>query len=410
MRRRHLPGLSAINNLSIANKLGLIVAVMAIPVVALLAVQFLDQRETREQAAKERDGLAYVSTVIPFLREVQLHRGLALRVLAGDTNSVETMNQAQRSADRALTAINEMDARFGARFGSRDLVASLNREWHNVKQSTGSAEATNVAHTRLIQENIFPLLSTVATRSELVLDPDLDTRNVIAALTESLPRLTEALSLIRASGTETLLTRANLTATDAQKQFLAAQLAIAGEHAQALDRQLRVALTENPDFAATLDPAVGRSTTARTTFFQMTRDQVLGPGTLSNTAAEGFFYMGGSAIDTSNQLLAAAQVSLNAAFDQRAADARQQFYLYGGAAIVGVSLALILALVISMSISRPVRHLAEVADRISLGELDAEIDVESDNEIGRLAESLRRMQTSLRAAIERLRQRRQQAA
>ncbi|MCX7618559.1 HAMP domain-containing protein [Tepidiforma sp.] len=410
MRRPHLPGFSAISNMNIANKLGLIVAVMAVPILALLAVQFFAQRETQQQAEKERDGLEYISTVIPFLREVQLHRGLALRVLAGDVNSVETMKQSERAAENALAAINEMDSRYGGRFGTKDLVAFLNKEWTTVKESTSSAETANAAHTRLIQEGIFPLLSTVATRSELVLDPDLDTRAVIAALTESLPRLTESLSLIRATGTETLLTRANLTATDAQKMFLSAQLAIASEYAESLDRQLQVAMSENRTFNETLDPAVRRAGTARSTFFDMTRNQVLVSGNLSNTAAEGFFYMGGSAIDTSNQLLAAAQETLNREFDQRAADARQQFYMFGGAAVAGVALALLLAVVISMSITRPVRHLAEVADRISLGELDARIDVESDNEIGRLAESLRRMQTSLRAAIERLRQRRQQAA
>ncbi|MEJ5220963.1 MAG: HAMP domain-containing protein [Tepidiforma sp.] len=410
MRRPHLPGFSAISNMNIANKLGLIVAVMAVPILALLAVQFFAQRETQQQAEKERDGLEYISTVIPFLREVQLHRGLALRVLAGDVNSVETMKQSERAAENALAAINEMDSRYGGRFGTKDLVAFLNQEWTTVKGSTSSAETANAAHTRLIQEGIFPLLSTVATRSELVLDPDLDTRAVIAALTESLPRLTESLSLIRATGTETLLTRANLTATDAQKMFLSAQLAIASEYAESLDRQLQVAMSENRTFNETLDPAVRRAGTARSTFFDMTRNQVLVSGNLSNTAAEGFFYMGGSAIDTSNQLLAAAQETLNREFDQRAADARQQFYMFGGAAVAGVALALLLAVVISMSITRPVRHLAEVADRISLGELDARIDVESDNEIGRLAESLRRMQTSLRAAIERLRQRRQQAA
>ncbi len=410
MRRPHLPGFSPISNLSIANKLGLIVAVMAVPIVALLAVQFFAQRETQQQAEKERDGLEYISTIIPFLREVQLHRGLTLRVLAGDANSLETMKQSERAAENALAAINEMDSRLGGRFGTRDLVAFLNQEWKTVRESTGSPETANTAHTRLIQDGIFPLLSTVATRSGLVLDPDLDTRAVIAALTESLPRLTESLSLIRATGTETLLTRANLTATDAQKMFLSAQLAIAMEFAESLDRQLQVAMSENPGFNEILDPAVRRAGTARSTFFDMTRNQVLVSGTLSSTAAEGFFYMGGSAIDTSNQLLTAAQETLNREFDRRAADARQQFYLFGGAAVGGVALALLLAVVISMSITRPVRHLAEVADRISLGELDARIDVESDNEIGRLAESLRRMQTSLRAAIERLRQRRQQAA
>jgi len=79
---------------------------------------------------------------------------------------------------------------------------------------------------------------------------------------------------------------------------------------------------------------------------------------------------------------------------------------YGSAAALIVTLALALAVFISATITRPLKHLAEVADRMSLGELDVDIDVEGRNEVGQLAESLRRMQASLRSAIERLRQRR----
>ena len=53
-----------------------------------------------------------------------------------------------------------------------------------------------------------------------------------------------------------------------------------------------------------------------------------------------------------------------------------------------------------------IRRLSEVADRISVGELDAQIDVKSKDEIGELVEAISRMQESLRLSIERLRHRR----
>jgi predicted Zn finger-like uncharacterized protein len=52
-----------------------------------------------------------------------------------------------------------------------------------------------------------------------------------------------------------------------------------------------------------------------------------------------------------------------------------------------------------------IRRLSEVADRISIGDLDAEIDIKSKDEIGELAEAISRMQDSLRLSIERLRHR-----
>lgn len=53
-----------------------------------------------------------------------------------------------------------------------------------------------------------------------------------------------------------------------------------------------------------------------------------------------------------------------------------------------------------------IKSLTDVADRISVGELDAEIDIKSKDEIGALGEAISRMQESIRLSIERLRRRR----
>jgi HAMP domain-containing protein len=76
--------------------------------------------------------------------------------------------------------------------------------------------------------------------------------------------------------------------------------------------------------------------------------------------------------------------------------------------VIGVSLVVVI-LVTSLyarTIVKPLIYLADVADRISLGDLDTRIDIHSSDEIGMLAASLDRMRESLRAAIERLRKKR----
>jgi HAMP domain-containing protein len=60
----------------------------------------------------------------------------------------------------------------------------------------------------------------------------------------------------------------------------------------------------------------------------------------------------------------------------------------------------------SYSVVSPIRHLSEVADKISMGDLNATVDVKAKGEIGVLAQSIERMQTSVKAAIERLQKRR----
>jgi len=61
----------------------------------------------------------------------------------------------------------------------------------------------------------------------------------------------------------------------------------------------------------------------------------------------------------------------------------------------------------SRSVIHPIRYLSEIADKISMGELDTPIKIKEKGEVGALAESIERMQTSVKAAIERLRKRKE---
>ncbi len=53
-----------------------------------------------------------------------------------------------------------------------------------------------------------------------------------------------------------------------------------------------------------------------------------------------------------------------------------------------------------------IQYLTDVADRISVGDLDAKIEMKTQDEIGELADAISRMQDSIRLSIERLRRRR----
>jgi len=57
-------------------------------------------------------------------------------------------------------------------------------------------------------------------------------------------------------------------------------------------------------------------------------------------------------------------------------------------------------------LTRRIQALTNIADRISVGELDAEIEAQSNDEIGDLGDAVSRMQDSIRLSIERLRKRR----
>jgi HAMP domain-containing protein len=70
-----------------------------------------------------------------------------------------------------------------------------------------------------------------------------------------------------------------------------------------------------------------------------------------------------------------------------------------------ILIVILISIVLKRIIVAPITSLTEAADRISLGELDAPIRVQSKNEIGRLAEAFERMRISLNYALSRLKKR-----
>ncbi len=82
----------------------------------------------------------------------------------------------------------------------------------------------------------------------------------------------------------------------------------------------------------------------------------------------------------------------------------QIFYL-----VTAVTLVVLLMVIYfySRSVVRPIRYLSQVADKISMGELDTPIRIKAKGEVGALAASIERMQASVKAAIERLQKRKE---
>ena len=76
--------------------------------------------------------------------------------------------------------------------------------------------------------------------------------------------------------------------------------------------------------------------------------------------------------------------------------------------IFGITLLVVggIALFYGYRLTGKIKSLTNIADRISIGELEVDINVRSKDEIGDLAEAIARMQDSIRLSIERLRRRR----
>jgi len=73
------------------------------------------------------------------------------------------------------------------------------------------------------------------------------------------------------------------------------------------------------------------------------------------------------------------------------------------AIIIALVMVIVLAFVVSNSISKPIVELSMISERVSMGELETEVPHQDrDDEIGLLAKSIERLRRSLKIAIDSL--------
>jgi HAMP domain-containing protein len=85
----------------------------------------------------------------------------------------------------------------------------------------------------------------------------------------------------------------------------------------------------------------------------------------------------------------------------------KKFQIFYIATLLVLAVLLLVIYFYSRSVIQPILSLSDIANRISMGELDTPIHINAKGEVGLLAESVERMQMSVKTAIERLQRRRE---
>lgn len=399
---------SFFRDMTLRGKLAVVVAILAIPMLALMSVGFRETSSRIGADQKEQDGLTYFREgLYPFFSALLDSRAAAgAALVSGDQAWITESEARDRETAAALAKLEQVDRETGNRFKTAEAVRALRVSWERLQ-----ADATNVpevsigAHTQIIEEQVFPLVFKVGNASGLFTDTTRRTNNLIVGTSQDFYRLAEAETRTAALGA-VLVSRVN---QNQNHEVVSAQIRLASGSASAASESLsRWVGAASEDNAAYQEALAGPMEAMRARVYEINaRASVLQSNIkLDATNFEAILSEMDGALQRNADFYNAAGNLVAGDVDKRISDARSlqlRSALFGLAGLFGAMLA---SYLVARSITGPINRLAEAADRMSLGELDVEIPAGGKNEIGRLSEALRRMQLSLRGAIERLRMRR----
>jgi HAMP domain-containing protein len=390
-----------LNRLRIWQKISLIAICFLFPIGVLLVFLLDSQGAQIEFSSKELDGTAYMRPLRKLVLDVSQHRELAAAVLAGDSSFKQALEKKGQEIEAGFAALEPIDAELNAQFLTSELLAQVKQNWQKLKQDTPTFKVQQSfdAHGKLLR-NLFFLSHTVGNASNLILDPDVDSYYMMDAIIFKLPKLHEELSQARGHAMALLASGGQGEENNGRRQVLMALVVRAEDALQGSKDFVKFALDFNPKVETALRPLLADNDKSTKDFLIFERDRVIS-GSQPPAAAD--FLAEAEKVQVRQQKLWDASADM---LDElvKARVANLQSARIKSLAIVGVSLivTLLLILFVIRAISRPIAHLSQVADRISLGEMDAVISIESKDEVGELGERFRRMQVSLKAAMEQL--------
>jgi HAMP domain-containing protein len=387
-------------NLRIWHKAVLIAVAFSLPIVVLLYLLVNEQNKTIDFAQEERKGIEYLKPTSKLLSDLLLHRDLASAALSGDAGFKDQMARKATDVEADFTALEAQEKRYGGAFKTSNEYAALRKSWADLKAGAlgMKPEQSFEQHNRLIYEALR-LIVRAGNSSNLVLDPDVDSYYAMDAVIFKVPDLMEEISQARGLGASAIAKGGELSAID--KALLASSKARILESAQKLKDNIEFGLEANPRMASTLKPAVEYALTSTNEFLDVMDKRLLATQTPQISTGE-FFAAASKPVDVSSKLSDSSTTVLDDLLQARISRSNQSRLVSLVAVGVSLFITFLLLVLIVRSITRPINHLSLVAERISLGEMDAKIDIQTREDIGELAQKFRRLQVSLKQAMDQL--------
>ena len=379
------PAVALMSRLNVGRKFALLglMSLIAMAVVVYSLFASLDQVISSSQ--RELQGLELIK---PFPRVVQMlqqHRGISAALLGGDTTMLDNRASVEKDVADAFRA---MEGKLTPGLAPNEEWQHIRTDWERLRKEglNWTAAENYAAHTRLI-DRIQSFEGMIADEYTLILDPELNTYYLIDTIVNKLPHTIEHLGQLRAYGTDILASK-QITA----QQKIEINILIGG-----LDDALEIFKT-NLDKTGRYNPALQGLILAISRDIADSAQQITGlvksdmlTGHFSARPAD-FFKQSTDAIDRSyaqlhETLLPAVETLLKA----RIARAESTLYFSVGIATLLLLMVAYFSVGISRTVVANIRSLACLAQDITAGNLNERVDIDTNDELGKVGECFNQM-------------------
>jgi methyl-accepting chemotaxis protein len=379
------PALRFWDNLKIWQKLGLIAVVMGLPIPPVAYVLVSEKTKAIDFGSKEIDGAAYLGPVRRLFEHVAQHRGTNSIYARGDKTVKDTLLKLDDVIEDDFKAVDLAGKQDGAsgqpieellETGAR--AAEIRRKWEDLKfRELGVPADESYQEHSDIANDILDLISQTGDKSNLTVDPQLESYYLANEVTRQLPELCETMGQIRDIG-------AGIATVKKKSPDEQADLSFRSGRVPAMLRNLRKGIDASKDQKALAQTSAAIDTAG--SFLNLVDQQVLRTNDITIDQKE-YYAAGSKPIDQLLGLYDSSLGALEGLLQKRVSQLTQSRNTILGFVIFGVMLTIVLVVLIARGISRQIRSISGLIAQLDRGEVDARAAVLTGDELGRVAAS-----------------------
>jgi PAS domain S-box-containing protein len=378
------PAISLLNRLKYPQKFALISLLLVLPL-ALVMVLLLSEINTRvDFARKEQYGNAYLRPLRKLLEDVPQEQRLMYRFLNGDAALKDEINRLQAEIDQDLAELDTVEQQYGTYLQTADQYHALKTQRTKLKENafTLEPEVSVGQYTTLIR-SIRGLIRHVGDRSNLILDPDLDTYYLMDAVLIKLPESQDLIAQTLLLGDQ--IAAENTFSPDDKAQLtVSAGLIRASLNDQTKGMQIALNNSHNDQLNTALMPAF-QGWVEKTNAFLRSMDVAVSNGMLRQHTIH--TRTGTAALETSFQLWDSASVELEHLLQARINNFNQRWYVVSTFAAFTLAVVLYLLVAFYLAVMRTVAGLEVAAQQLVSGNTTDMVTLNTRDELGQVATS-----------------------
>jgi methyl-accepting chemotaxis protein len=381
--------MNLLRKMHLRQKFALLIVSMAVPAVLVTGFYLSQTNQTVHTARNELDGARYMQAVGSLLARVTRHRTVTHAMLNGDNSGRAEAARLEDFIEKQIDQLNSLDGELGARFGTTAAWHGVTDQWHRVKSDANNmTPEQNLAEHDALIKDISSLMSRVSSSSQLDLDPDAFTDDLIIAATRHMAQAIIAFSDVNQHSMEVAV-KGYLGGDDR----MAIQIYL-GEVQQNLD-----AISQRLEAQPDMQPVLLEATQQLASYRHLIATQILNAPKIT-VSASAVYAAGTPLVRALQQLSDSSYARMESALVQRASGEEARRNVTIATALSALAVALVISWTIASTLRGSLGRAVGVFQQIADGRYDNDIPDGGADEAGQVLAGLRIMQDRLRLQIE----------